>query len=75
MIAQLNFGFWEKLHIAFPDLPNCVTYNVTVWSPPSDASVDGLIMSTIISGHLEALSGILALVEGLIPVPAQTNKV
>ena len=30
---------------------------VTVWSPPSDASVDGLIMSTIVSGHLEVLYG------------------
>ena len=30
---------------------------VTVWSPPSDVSVDRLIMCTIDSGHLEALYG------------------
>ena len=30
---------------------------VTVWSAPSDASVDGLIMCTIVSGHLEVLYG------------------
>ena len=30
---------------------------VTVWSPPSDASVDSLIMCTIDSGHLEAFYG------------------
>ena len=30
---------------------------VTVWSTPSDASMDGLIVSTIVSGHLEAFYG------------------
>ena len=32
-------------------------FGVTVWSPPSDASVDGLIMCTIGIGHLGALYG------------------
>jgi len=30
---------------------------VSVWSPPSDAFGDGLIVSTIVSGHLEVLYG------------------
>ena len=30
---------------------------VTVWPPPSDAFVDGLIMCTINGGHLGALYG------------------
>ena len=36
---------------------NISIVTVTVWSPPSDASVDILIMCPIDSGHLEALYG------------------